>query len=42
MAQVKYTHGGQSVSSVGLYHSKVRTLITTKLKPVRVIYAEVS
>jgi hypothetical protein len=42
MAHVKYTHGGQSVSRVGVYHSSVRTLMTTKLKPVRVIYLAVS
>lgn len=38
IAQLRYTHGGQSVSSVGLYHSIVRKLITTKLKPESVIY----
>ena len=35
--QEAYTHGGQSWSRVGLYHSMVRKLMMTKLKPERVI-----
>jgi hypothetical protein len=40
IAQLAYTHGGQSWSSDGLYQSRVRKLTTTKAKPVRVIYVE--
>jgi hypothetical protein len=39
MAQLAYTHGGQSWSSVGVYHSSVRKLMTTKPKPSVVIYS---
>lgn len=38
MAQLAYTHGGQSWSSVGVYHSNVRKLATTNEKPSVVIY----
>lgn len=35
--QLRYTHGGQSVSRFGLYQSRVRTFMTTNEKPLRVI-----
>lgn len=37
IAQLAYTHGGQSVSMPGLYHITVRKLSTTNRNPVRVI-----
>jgi hypothetical protein len=37
IAQLAYTHRGQSWSSVGVYHSSVRKFMTTKPKPVSVI-----
>lgn len=37
MAKDQYTHGGISWSIAGLYHSIVKKLMITKLKPESVI-----
>ena len=37
IAQLAYTHGGQSVSKVGVYHNNVKMLTITKQNPNKVI-----